>query len=127
MGIDVDVNAKILMNNVWDEWHVAFHGTTKDIVPKTFQSGLTLLKPGDVTMECKELDIRSGHIKKQFKRYNKYSKSEEIFDPNQVYTSPSIKYSGHGAYAKWVYCQHPHDKDRTIKVQFAFQLRYVSP
>eukprot|EP01084_Bolivina_argentea_P185909 320516_1 len=37
--------------------------------------------------------------------------------------SPSIKYSGHGAYAKWFYCSHPQDRNRTIKVQYAFQLR----
>ena len=34
-----------------------------------------------------------------------------------------MAYSGHGAYAKWVYCSHPDDKSRTIKVQCAFQLR----
>eukprot|EP01084_Bolivina_argentea_P150930 263506_1 len=121
-GLKTD-DTKCMMANVWEEWHVAFHGTTKEIVPEIFKSGLILLKPGDITMDCKELSIRGGHIKKVFKRYNKYSKQEETFDPNQIYMSPSIKYAGHGAYSKWIYCQHPDDKDRTIKVQFAFQLR----
>eukprot|EP01084_Bolivina_argentea_P150932 263511_1 len=121
-GLKTD-DVKCTMANVWDEWHVAFHGTTKEVIPEIFKSGRILLKPGDITMDRKELGIRVGHIKKTFKRYNKYSKSDEIFDPNQIYMSPSIKYSAHGAYAKWVYCQHPDDKDRTIKVQFAFQLR----
>eukprot|EP01083_Nonionella_stella_P167166 561122_1 len=74
-------------------------------------------------MECKQLEIQGGHIQKEFKRYNKYTKQTEKFDPNQIYMSPSIKYSGHGAYAKWVYCEHPSDRNRTIKVQFALQLR----
>eukprot|EP01084_Bolivina_argentea_P231362 390202_1 len=108
------------MNNVWDGWHVAFHGTTKEIIPQIFQSG-QLLKPGDITISGKQLGIREGHIRKPFERYNKYTKNKEIFDPNQIYLSPSIKYSGE--YAKWSYCSHPEDKSRTIKVQYAFQAR----
>ena len=33
------------------------------------------------------------------------------------------RYAGHAAYAKPFYCSHPEDRNKTIKVQFAFQLR----
>ena len=71
--------------------HVAFHGTTKEVLPLIFKAGLVLLKPGDHTINGDQLGIRAGHIPKSFKRYNKYSKEEETFDPNQIYVSPSIK------------------------------------
>ena len=71
--------------------HVAFHGTTKDVIPSIFKAGLHLLKPGDHTITGVQLGTRGGHITKPFKRYNKYSKEEETFDPNQIFVSPSIK------------------------------------
>eukprot|EP01084_Bolivina_argentea_P150931 263510_1 len=121
-GLKTD-EAKCLMNNIWTKWHVAFHGTMKDIIPQIFKAGLVLLRAGDVTINGDELGVRGGHIQKPFERYNKYSKQNETFNPNQIYLSPSIKYSGHGAYAKWYYCTHPDDNNRTIKVQCAFQVR----
>eukprot|EP01083_Nonionella_stella_P024319 67205_1 len=121
-GLKTD-EAKCVMNHVWDQWHVAFHGTPKDVVPKIFGAGLMLSKPGDVILGGDELGIRDGHIGKPFERSNKYSKQKETFDPNQIYMSPSIRYSGHGAYAKWFYCSHAEDSNRALKVQFAFQLR----
>eukprot|EP01084_Bolivina_argentea_P227173 383706_1 len=124
-GLKTD-EGKCTFNNVWTDWHVSFHGTTKEIVPEIFRAGLMLLKPGDITITGTELGIRGGHIKKPFKRFNKYTKKEEMFDPNQIYVSPSIKYSGHGAYAKKFYCSHPQDRKKTISVQFAFQLRIRS-
>eukprot|EP01084_Bolivina_argentea_P227172 383699_1 len=121
-GLKTD-ESKCLMNKVWSDWHVAFHGTTKEVVPLVFKAGLLLLKPGDYAIDGSQLGIRGGHITKSFKRYNKYTKENETFDPNQIYVSPSIKYSGHGAYAKSFLCSHPQDRNRTVKVQFAFQLR----
>eukprot|EP01083_Nonionella_stella_P278812 948229_1 len=115
--------AKCAMNNVWSHWHVAFHGTVKEIVPQIFQAGLILLKPGDVTIKGTKLPIRGGHISKPFERFNKYTSKKELFDPNQIYISPSIKYSGHGAYARKFYCSHPQNKNRTLLVQCVFQLR----
>ena len=92
MGIDVDVNAKILMNNVWDEWHVAFHGTSKQDVYEIFQSGLVLLKAGDYTMSGDKLKMRTGHFQASFNRWNEYYQQYEDFDPNQIFVSPSIRY-----------------------------------
>eukprot|EP01083_Nonionella_stella_P174409 604497_1 len=79
-GLKTD-EAKCVMNHVWDQWHVAFHGTPKDVVPKIFGAGLVLSKPGDVILGGDELGIRGGHIAKPFERYNKYSKQKETFDP----------------------------------------------
>eukprot|EP01084_Bolivina_argentea_P290023 498125_1 len=121
-GLKTEV-VKCLMNNVWDEWHVAFHGTTKNVIPQIFKAGLLLLKPGDYTITGHKLGIRANHIPKPYERFNKFTKQNETFDPNQIYVSPSIKYSGHGAYAKSFYCSHPDDKNRTLQAQFAFQLR----
>ena len=119
-GLKTDA-AKCEMNNVWKEWHVAFHGTTKEIVPKIFKAGLQLLKPGDIALGGDALGIRAGHYKQPFKRKNKYSKEEEMFDTNQIFVSPSINYSGNQIYAKWFDCA---DDDKgSIKVQCAFQLR----
>ena len=90
-GLKTD-SGKCKMNKVFDEWHVAFHGTTKQDVNEIFKSGLVLLKPGDHTMNGDQLKMKSGHFKKSFDRYNKYSKKNEKFDPNQIFVSPSIRY-----------------------------------
>ena len=82
---------KWIMNNVSNEWHVAFHGTSRQDVYEIFKSGLILLKPGDYKMNGDQLKMRSQHIKKSFNRYNKYTKQNEIFDPNQIFVSPSIR------------------------------------
>eukprot|EP01084_Bolivina_argentea_P105130 188197_1 len=111
------------MNNVWDKWHVAFHGTNKDKIIPIFKSGLTLLKPGDLSIDGSKLSIQSGHIKKQFKRYNENTKKIEIFDPLQIFMSPSIKYASHGAYSRWFECNDPDNNNQIIQVQIAFQVR----
>eukprot|EP01084_Bolivina_argentea_P068249 124205_1 len=122
LGLKVDT-LKASMNNVWDEWHVAYHGTKKDIIPQIFKAGLHLLKPGDITMDGDELGVRSGHIKKPFKRKNKYTGEDEKFDPNQIYVSPSITYASHNAYAPSFECDHPTNQHKKISVRFAFQVR----
>ena len=90
-GLKID-SGKCKMNKVFDEWNVAFHGTSKQDVYEIFKSGLVLLKPGDYTMNGKKLKMRTGHIKKTFQRYNEYSRKIEQFDPNQIFVSPSIRY-----------------------------------
>eukprot|EP01084_Bolivina_argentea_P102118 182989_1 len=92
-GLKTD-NGFCKIHNVWNNWHVGYHGTSKDTVCKIFDGKLMLLKPGDIAIGGNKLNIKSGHIKKPFKRYNKYTKKYEMFDPNQIYISPSIKYSG---------------------------------
>eukprot|EP01084_Bolivina_argentea_P201507 344445_1 len=120
LGLKTDTS-KCEMNNVWQEWHVGFHGTKKEIVPQIFKAGLQLLKPGDITIDGAKLAIRSGHIKKPFKRYNNYTKKYEMFDPNQIYVSPSIKYASYNAYSSWFDCSKL--MNESIKIKIAFQLR----
>eukprot|EP01084_Bolivina_argentea_P277425 473611_1 len=44
IGLKTD-NSECKKNKVWENWHVAFHGTNKKTIPKIFKSGLCLLKP----------------------------------------------------------------------------------
>ena len=88
-GLKTDAG-KCKMNKVFEEWHVAFHGTSKQDVYEIFKSGLILLKPGDYT-NGHQLGMKKGHIKKSFDRYNRYSNKNEKFDPNQIFVSPSIR------------------------------------
>eukprot|EP01084_Bolivina_argentea_P274693 468255_1 len=118
-GLVVD-KGKCKMNNVWADWHVAYHGTSVEATKAIFKSGLQLLKPGDSTIDGFKLPIRKGHIIDGFKRYNKYSGKQEIFDPNQIFVSPSIIYSSINAYAK------PYDVNidgKKLKAKCVFQLR----
>eukprot|EP01084_Bolivina_argentea_P304124 525163_1 len=116
-------DAKCEMNHVWTSWHAGFHGTNKETVAEIFKAGLVLLKPGDITMDGKKLASRDAHIQEPFVRYNKYYKAKEIFDPNQIYISPSIKYAADEIYSNWFVCNHPVDSSKKIKVQVAFQVR----
>eukprot|EP01084_Bolivina_argentea_P138660 244075_1 len=122
LGLDTPVGF-CKLNEVWKKWHVGFHGTTKETVPLIFKGRLILLKAGDVALGGAKLGIRDGHIPKPFKRNNLYTKKEEVFDPNQIFLSQSIKYSGGEVYAKFSECNHPKQKDKKIKVKFAFQVR----
>ncbi|ETO25503.1 SPRY domain containing-like protein [Reticulomyxa filosa] len=80
-------------NKVFDEWHVAFHGTDVDGVRNIFHCGLQLLKPGDITLGGNKVSIPEGHFKRPFERINLYTNEGELFDPNQIFTSPSIKFN----------------------------------
>ena len=92
--------------NAYDDWHVAFHGTT----PKALRGILTggrLVKPGDpvAALGGEPVGIRDGHLKAPFKRKNLYTGNLELFDPNQIFFSPSIRYIDmhlEGMYAKSV-------------------------
>ncbi|ETO20227.1 SPRY domain containing protein [Reticulomyxa filosa] len=143
VGLQVP-KGKVLDNKVFDEWHVAFHGTDVDGVRGIFNCGLQLLKPGDVKLGGDKISISRGHIMRPFQRTNLYTNEEELFDPNQIFTSPSIKfnficirlyifvyactclydrYAAHGCYAKSFYCEHPQDRNRFLRVEFGFQVR----
>eukprot|EP01084_Bolivina_argentea_P171338 296845_1 len=121
-GLNV-CNGRFKMNDIWDKWHVAFHGTNRTIVPEIFKSGLILLKPGDTTADGKVLGIREGHIKGSGKRKNLYTNKDEIFDPKQIFVSPSIKYASHDLYARPFYFKLQNAK---YKVKYSFQLRIRS-
>ena len=110
-------------NNVLQCWHPAYHGTTKENVEKIINGGLKFLIPGDTKPNGNKHGIRTDccRIRKVFKRYNKYYKKEEIFDPKQIFTSPSIIYSSF--YAPDFICQHPYNLNKKLKVKFVFQIR----
>eukprot|EP00940_MAST-03C_sp_MAST-3C-sp2_P002541 g2541.t1 len=110
-------------NEVFEKWHVSYHGTTKASGSQIMKGGLLLLKAGDVALGGSKLGVRAGHILKKFKRINKHTRKEELFDPNQIFTSPSIRYSAHPAYAKIFVCASPDDPKVRLGVQFAFQCR----
>lgn len=95
-------------SSIDNSWAVSFHGTTVEkakmiLNPNAVQRGKDterwqLLMPGERTAptvenpDGVEITIRGGHIPKPFKRTNAYTQKQEWFDPNQVFTSPSIKY-----------------------------------
>ena len=84
---------------------------------------MTLLKPGDITEYGQEVKARKGHIQKPFMRYNEHTQKQELFDPNQIFISPSIIYSENNVYAKEYLCSHPTKRHQTLKIKFAFQIR----
>eukprot|EP00808_Paulinella_micropora_P002500 g29202.t1 len=115
LGIKVN-EAKAQENDEWN-WPVSFHGTSKENVMDIFKAGWQLLKPGDVALGERTLDIKSGHISAPFERQNEHEGTKELFDPRQIFTSPSIIYSSSPVYApSW-------SLPCGGKVQFALQLR----
>ncbi|XP_077863760.1 neuralized-like protein 4 [Saccoglossus kowalevskii] len=87
-ALDIPKRAKDL--DVFNKWHVAFHGTTKEAVESILQHG-DLLMPGDELMNGHTLGERDGHIKPE--------NAPEGFDKKQLFLSPSIRYSGRDVYA----------------------------
>ena len=117
--------AKWEMNNI-DDWNIAYHGCSKYDVVNILKSGL-LLKPGDVTINGQELNPNSFHTQHPYKRYNEYQRKYELFDPNQIFITPSIEYAAR--YSAKFYCPHPEIKENggsnlsELCVQFVLQLR----
>eukprot|EP01084_Bolivina_argentea_P022112 41094_1 len=111
---------KCKMNNTWEDWHVAYHGCSIETARNIFKSGLVLLKPGDSTINGEELKIKPGHIKGEVQRYNEYTMKNELFDPNQIFVTPSIRYASNEIYAKPFSI---HDGCQKLKAQCVFQLR----
>ena len=113
----IQLSSQHAKENILKDWHVVYHGTKSAIVGDICESGLILLGPNDLKLtgsKPQKNKIRKGHIQQKFKRINRYTKQTEIFDPNQIFTSPSCTYSSY-------YC------DQTTinghKVSFVFQCR----
>ena len=72
-----------------------------------------------------KIEIPEGHIKDPYSRPNEYTGNGEWFDPKQIFTSPSIKYASHDAYAQP--CYHPfkgkNGEQLQYKIKFVFQCR----
>jgi len=60
-------------------------------------------------------------IRKPFKRLNRHSKAEELFDPHQIFCSPSIRYCDLPQYAKVT--RFVAESGCAYKAKVAFQLR----
>lgn len=110
-------------NNVFESWHVAYHGTRFGNLSRILEGGGRLLIPGELKMGGKKVKIPKEHIRKSFYRQNRYTKKEELFNPNQIFTSPSIRYAGCGVYASSYVIQHENYPDKSIRFQFAFSVR----
>eukprot|EP01084_Bolivina_argentea_P153165 267073_1 len=110
-------------HDVFKIWHVSYHGTKQETLKPIFDSGCKLLLPGDIKSDGKKLEIRGGHIQQSFRRMNEYTKVFELFDPQQIYTSPTIKYSALNAYAQKKIIGDPRDRNKFLNVQYVFQCR----
>lgn len=87
-GLGLAHNAKV--HQVLDRWHIAYHGTRAENL-KSILAGNQLLLPGQVAFDGEEIRIRSSHIADGFERQTPEG-SAEMFDPNQIFMSPSIRY-----------------------------------
>ena len=87
--VSVHVSANI--NCFHNFQSAAFHGCSIESAREIFKTGLHLLKPGDSTITGATLEIKDGHNDGPHMRLNRYSNKHEMFDPNQIFVSPSIK------------------------------------
>jgi hypothetical protein len=110
-------------NDVFNKWHVSYHGTVADSIEPIFKGGLALVRPGDVALGGTLMGARSGHILRPFKRLNLYTDQQEMFDPNQIFTSPSSRYASHPAYAPLFIVDHPDKPGKQVGMRFLFQCR----
>ena len=122
IGLKVD-ESFVEMNDVWKDWHAAFHGTNAAGMIQILKSGKRLLKAGDIVLGGRKLAIPEGHIQNTFKRTNLFTGKEEMFDPQQIFTSPSAQYVSHPVYAKPTRMAHPLKMGKVIDVHFMFQVR----
>ena len=95
--------AQAVALDAFKKWNVAFHGTTAESLQSILGTG-RLVKPGDrvAALEGKAVGIRGDtkRIRKPFERTNAKSGIVELFDPNQIFLSPTIHYSELPQYAK---------------------------
>jgi hypothetical protein len=77
------------------------------------------LRPGEFTSSGFRIPIRKRPITGAFRRFNNHSKTSEEIDPNQIFTSPSIKYCSYGD----VYCDKTNFQGGSFEV--VFQLRQM--
>ena len=104
-------------------FHNSYHGTDINGMGAIFKSGLRLLHAGEIAAGGLALGIKEGHIPKPFTRFNRHLQQNELFDPCCIFTSPSIKYSSHPAYAPPHVVDHPTLKGKRVCIKVAFQLR----
>ena len=114
MNLPAGVTAQTLERN-----HVAFHGTKSDAAQEILKSqNPQLLLPGSETESGFVLPVRSGHIEHKFERTNRRTGKKEMFDPSQIFMSPTIKYCEMDVYTK-----NELDPDTNTRHRTAFQVR----
>ena len=107
----VGPHAKVL--KIFENWHVAFHGTQTKYLQPILNNGAQLLMAGDVAFGGDELSEGEGHYNDKWK--------PKGFDTKKIFVSPSIKYSGCAVYAKKQSYTDPVTK-KTVSAQVALQV-----
>jgi hypothetical protein len=117
-GLNAPANASLLV----ESGHVSFHATFSEAV-KTILSSVNpqLLYPGLQGDSGVTIPIRPGHVDAKGERLNLFTGENELFDPNQIFTSPSIKYLEVPGYYT-----HTESTPDGIQFQLAFQCRQQS-
>ena len=111
-------------------WHVAFHGTRVESL-KGILSANALAKPGDEVVvgkdETMKLSIRedTGRIRREQRRENRHTRRAELFDPNQVFMSPTVRYCERSGYAKPTRWQDPEDTVENLEIQYVRKCCHV--
>ncbi|XP_046846008.1 uncharacterized protein LOC124439800 [Xenia sp. Carnegie-2017] len=99
--------------NIFNNWHVAFHGTQAKYLQPIFNNDLQLLMPGDVAFGGSTLREGEGHYNDSWKPRG--------FDTKQIFVSPSVKYAGCAVYSKKKRFTDPKTRKRSI-AQVALQV-----
>ena len=90
---------------MFGSWHPAYHGTSIEGVGAILATG-QLARAGDSVIsgphgtKVLKLGVRPGHIKAPFPRTNEHTGKWEMFDPHQIFVSPSFRYSELPQYAR---------------------------
>ncbi|XP_013418958.1 neuralized-like protein 4 [Lingula anatina] len=113
-ALKVPHRAQVL--NVFEKWHIAFHGTRFDCVRRILDCG-DLLMPGDLAMGGHQLATQPGHFNE--------NKKPDGFDIKQIFLSPTIRYSGCQTYAPKCQFRDPKTK-KLLSARVAFQV-HVKP
>ncbi|XP_078356493.1 neuralized-like protein 4, partial [Oculina patagonica] len=99
--------------DVFDKWHVAFHGTRLDSVNAILECA-DLLFPGDIALGGRKLSEEEGHFNEDRKPPG--------FDTKQIFVSPSVRYAGDDIYAQPSSFEDPSTK-KTFAAKTVLQLR----
>ncbi|XP_046846010.1 neuralized-like protein 4 isoform X2 [Xenia sp. Carnegie-2017] len=110
-AIKIGPHGKVL--NIFENWHVAFHGTQAKYLQPIFNNGLQLLMPGDVAFGGSKLREGEGHYNDSWKPHG--------FDTKQIFVSPSVKYAGCAVYSKKISFTDPKTRKESI-AQVALQV-----
>eukprot|EP01083_Nonionella_stella_P225481 801611_1 len=71
---------------------VCYHGTSLISAQKILNAG-QILPPGSRSVGNEPVKTKQYHIKTKFYRFNTYLRRRELFDPNQVFITPSYHYA----------------------------------